>query len=617
MKKIFNYVPAFAVAMMALSSCSSEEPAVGPDDPTPGDGVAYMAINITSANNNSRATTTPGYEDGAQKPSETTVNDVKFYFFDGAENNYAYMNYVVTIKNFNGQDYGTDKDNIEVFGRNMLVLQGIKDNNYPKYMVTVLNNSSFVPGETLQETQARLVKEYQTTEGFVMSTTSYLAGDNSSDAKHANHDDAVPFATKLNPGNFKLTPTEATTDANVVNVYVERLAAKFSLGISMDPATSLGNNYYALDPQTVAGLDNTDLGGTPGQAKVQLYFRLDGWALNGTAPESYMSKDILPAFSGLKFTWNNANDFRSYWGRSVLYNKDITTSSLNYIKNTTGLKAAGSYDYAFENTNVPDKYMTTGTNRLVIPSKVTHLVVRGAIVNAKGETVPLIDAFGQHFTKDSYVKFILNRVNSTTTAIPYVKTVTTSTTPGEGGTTTSTTTDYKQLDESYFTFTKPTNGKTGEVKINVDVTKFTTDKTFAKKDADGNWVDIDPSDIPNMIATLNTSLASMQPQGTEHAFIHDNGLTTYYIPVEHLGALETIEGGAKNTDEGFYGIVRNHWYNITISRIKSIGHGIWDPNGDNKYEETIIPDEPEDPLYYFGAKINILSWKIVNQNTEI
>lgn len=617
MKKIFNYVPAFAVAMMALSSCSSEEPAVGPDDPTPGDGVAYMAINITSANNNSRATTTPGYEDGAQKVDETTVNDVKFYFFDGAENNYAYMNYVVTIKNFNGEDYGTDKDNIEVFGRNMLVLQGIKDNNYPKYMVTVLNNSSFVPGETLQETQARLVNQYKTDEGFVMSTTSYLSTGTTDDTKHANHDDAVPYATKLNPDNFKLSADDAIKDANVVDVYVERLAAKFNLSIGMD-AASIGKGYYALEPQTVAGLGNTDEGGTAGQAKVQLYFRLDGWALSGTAPTSYMCKDILEDketakdegfhASNLNFTWNVADDFRSFWGKSVLYNKTIGANSLKYVKNTIlnptddshkSLKEVGGFDYAFENTNLSKNYMTTGSSGLVIPSKVTHLVVFGAIVDAAKQPIELIDAFGQHFTKDSYVKFILNRVGSTNGQIPYVRT------EKDGKYV------YTQLDESYFKFERPTASgtKTGQVKISVDADKFTDDKIFAKKGPNDTWVVIEKSEIPTLVANLNTAITSKEP--TDGATIHSSGLTTYYIPIEHLGA--SVKD-ATNTDEGYYGVVRNHWYNVTISKIKSIGHGIWDPN---KYEEPIIPDEPEDPLYYFGAKINILSWKIVNQNTEI
>ena len=32
---------------------------------------------------------------------------------------------------------------------------------------------------------------------------------------------------------------------------------------------------------------------------------------------------------------------------------------------------------------------------------------------------------------------------------------------------------------------------------------------------------------------------------------------------------------------------------------------------------VIVPDEPEDPYYYLGARINILSWRLVDQNVDL
>jgi len=59
-------------------------------------------------------------------------------------------------------------------------------------------------------------------------------------------------------------------------------------------------------------------------------------------------------------------------------------------------------------------------------------------------------------------------------------------------------------------------------------------------------------------------------------------------------------------------MVRNHHYVVTVDKLEKIGKGIFD--GDEK----IVPgDDPDGDIYYVGAKINILSWKIVSQNVEL
>ena len=61
-----------------------------------------------------------------------------------------------------------------------------------------------------------------------------------------------------------------------------------------------------------------------------------------------------------------------------------------------------------------------------------------------------------------------------------------------------------------------------------------------------------------------------------------------------------------------YGIVRNHHYVVTVNSLTKIGKGIFDP------EEEIVPGKnDEKDTYYVGARINILSWKIVNQNVNL
>lgn len=83
----------------------------------------------------------------------------------------------------------------------------------------------------------------------------------------------------------------------------------------------------------------------------------------------------------------------------------------------------------------------------------------------------------------------------------------------------------------------------------------------------------------------------------------------YNIPIEHLNNAGVAEN--ETIPEAKYGVVRNHHYVVTIDKLEKIGKGIFVGN------EKIVPGYPDDDTYYVGAKINILSWKIVSQNVEL
>ncbi len=116
------------------------------------------------------------------------------------------------------------------------------------------------------------------------------------------------------------------------------------------------------------------------------------------------------------------------------------------------------------------------------------------------------------------------------------------------------------------------------------------------------------ADTSNADQDLPALLAAAQ---TGEAINHHDGYTTYWIPIEHLAAVEKTGNKA---DEGYYGVVRNHWYQLNISQFSKVGHGVFDPENGS---EIIIPDDPEDVFYYLAARINILSWKIVKQNVTL
>lgn len=634
MNKLNKLFAGFAAVAM-LAACSNDEPAM-PDQPVTDGQTAYMNIRIQAATGMSRSTTTPGYDDG--NTTENAVKSVRFFFFD---KDGAYMDLTAyLVKNDDANITVTPKDpakdNVEaVFGSNLLVLENLTGFSYPNYMVTVINRPTFNPGNNLKETLEAL-DDHKNGDYFVMSTASY-AGEND------HHDNTYYHATKLKTSDFKQTPDAAIKGGSTVSVYVERLAAKVQVGMAekMENTTTVnGETLYKLE-STLAGGDNT------GDANLadELYIRVLGWDLNTTVNDSYMCKNIDPTWSfnwGTNGSWNNATDFRSYWSKSTIYNQTLAQASgkLTYVDtkkwkegDTQDLNALGTtaVEYCNENTNDPSKIFSKETTaegstepaRALIDSRIaTNVVLYTQLCNAQGEPVKAVMANGILFKMDSYLQYIINRAYAlNNNEFNIWEKGTSNADKVEGGT--MTTTNYQQIGTGYFSLVLPPK-KTEEVKdgyegvgdVNVVVNEEVfANKTFYKKGTDENgkiiFTELTAEEVAAAIAALKAKIAAVQPTGTNHAVIYENGKNVYYIPIQHLGAVKD----QKDVVEGYYGVVRNHWYKLTISKFSKVGHGIWDPEEDNS--ESLVPDKPEDPLYYLGADINILSWKIVDQNVDL
>ena len=79
-----------------------------------------------------------------------------------------------------------------------------------------------------------------------------------------------------------------------------------------------------------------------------------------------------------------------------------------------------------------------------------------------------------------------------------------------------------------------------------------------------------------------------------------DGKCYYYVDIEHFG-----------NDGCEVGVVRNHWYQLTINSIAGLGTPVIDPN------DPINPDRPEEENYYVAAQVNVLQWKVVSQNVDL
>lgn len=601
MNKYFKFLSVAAVALLA-AACSSDEPNDGPGK-TDKDGQAFMKVRINYADGG-RATA-GDFENG--RDFEHTVSTARFFFYDDQQN------YVTEASVWNGGNPNpANPDNIEYFGNNVLVLSGLDNNNFPKYMLTVLNApAGFTSEMTLQGTADKILEQaatatdggiYGASSNFIMSTSSYGRADA----------DEPAFVNVLTINNFKNSATDATANEAVVDVYVERLAAKVSVGVDNTAAGLVydaGKGMYKLRI-TVSGdpNDQDQVGDNIGAADV--YIKFNGWALSNTRKSTHLCKDIASVTAGLTFNWDNAarGFYRSWWGASVGYGSAVSTADLNQFSfnelnkkfyNEMGAGADNNtyktyVDYCAENTNTAEHFNSGKKNaddyELVNPQVVTSVLLGATTymeVTESGATVlkpvDLILYNGLYFTDKAIRDYAMRYIQGLDELNYYTKV--------------DDKDEYNQLSAD-FAKVVTTDENASDVKVVADETAF-TGKTIYTKNASGVYAPV--ADNATVISALNTSLARV-----EGATGYKGGQMYYNIPIEHH-----YEASGKALEEGEYGVVRNHFYQLTVNSIKRLGHGVYDPDKD------IIPDEEEDPKYYVGARINILSWKVVKQNVEL
>lgn len=574
MRKKALFFPVLAALMLA--GCSNDVADIADSPSVFTDDEAYITVRLSDAGSiQSRATTTadPGYECGSE--AEHKVTNAYFYFYDKAR---------LFVSEGNAWNGGTaeKEGNIEFKSSTVVALRGLTEKNLPKYMVTVLNRpSDFTPGATLVEMEKKLASNSSVgirdgNNNFVMSTTSYENGE-------LENEKQLYFVTQLDDKNFSPEPISDTE--NFVLVYVERLAAKVTLGVSDELKTQdiNGKKYYVIKA-TVAGEDNAADKNDETSADEDLYVELLGWRLNATAKRSNIVKNIDEVWENteegaLGFVWNKPSDYRSFWGKSFNYGQtdgEYPTKAseadgckyLNYVNlqscNEIGKDAA----YCAENTNTSDIVTQN------FPSAVTSILLKARIgkLNTDNEvtySTTFVRFNGMLYEENRFIDFILAAMQSKG-LLPYV-----------------------QENENYIEIDKDNV----ELKSNGDgaVKVILKDGTYYN----GNGQEL-------TIATVNTDLE----EECKGAIGYKGGLMYYNIPIEHLNNNSVGEDG--NIPEAKYGVVRNHHYYVTIDKLDNIGKGIFDP------DEKIVPGKDEDKdTYYVGANINILSWKIVNQTVEL
>ncbi len=592
----------------ALCACSSDDltPSGAGQNVFDGDK-AYVTVRISDVGSSTRATST---DFGYGTPAEQDVGNAYFYFYD------TNGLFVSEGEVWNNGSATTENPNIEYGSETVVILKGLTEKNYPRYVVTVLNRpTGFTAPETLSDMEKALAKDDEVgikdaNGRFTMSTTSYFGSLNNPDTRHY-------FVTELRESDFKTAPiADDLSTTNPVEIYVERLAAKVTLNIALESETSYNDGHgvrhtiYPID-ETIAGVGKTQTAGetresmgtyAQGTATESIYVELLGWKLNATARHSYMVKNITPwtdDYLNFKMdSWNDATDHRSYWGMSYNYgltDSDYPESSgdntpseeaepeawlndyLQYVnladEAENPLLSPGASAYCAENTNTALNY--EGINRVIKhknSSAITSILVKARLCDKEGNSLNLVRYNGELFSQGGFLKYVLSHLQLKGELNYYYKT-------GDES--------YSKINSSYVELTDAGDGI-------VDVT-LKSDQQIYKLD-EGQYT---------LIEEPTTIFA-------DDAVGYKDGEMYYNIPIQHLNNdYQYNDNNVLQPQEANFGVVRNHHYVVTINKLENVGKGIFDP------EEVIIPDPDDHETYYVGANINILSWKLVQQSVAL
>lgn len=569
--KIFKFFPLACAALM-MSACSSDNDIEG-GATKPGSDPQYLAVNIVNVG--TTPTRAGDYENGTTE--ESTIKKVRFYFFNGDGSPYLIKNPNVTgvtgggnvnyLEATPGDDTTTpgSSANVEKITQTVLVING-EQNAAPAAIMAVVNPETVEPA-TLKDGKTMRLSELRSTavgskfynkdastgkvSDFVMSNSVYInAGEDVCSSLVAGH----------------LTTSEKTAMENPVDLYVERVVAKVTADVDKD-AFKVGDG---------SNWETTKYGTTTPVGKYgdyDVYAVIEGWGLaeeNGKAEvEKQVDKSWTDGTLGIG-TWNTYDYHRSFWERSVAFNTGVDGNRpVNHKYEEFKAKMKDEL-YTLPNTPI-EKVTNLNTNNL------TKLLVAATLRYKDAENnwhnAEICRYNGMNFLGiDNLKKHVASTFSQYYTSTDN--------------------THYTQLSGSDIDFKDP---DATMVQYRVTPTlaadpEGVTKKYYTKNP--GTTSDFTEVNKSTVLAAIEASKAEVRKDGKAY----------YFVPIKHLG---------KAGELGEYGVVRNHFYKITLTGIKGFGTPVYNP------ELVIDPTVPTYDNTYLAARVQVLQWRVVNQNVSL
>lgn len=575
MKKLFL---SSLCAAALLTACNSEEPVVGPVNGGELGEPQFLTVNlVTNTTNGTRAVAgdPEGAEYEAGLEAENKVSKVRFYFFKANGDAALVRNDNGTKRNWldweNISEEGADMPNVEKILSATLVIQSPKGDVVPSQIVAIINPTEAPVAErslsSLGE-QARDYKTFQESGKFVMSNSTY-------------NDGGMKMAVSVE-GKLKPTSGEALNDP--VQIYVERTVAKVRLGSNLEAAEGTNGLYKtstAEKPQTFTVYDEN--GQNP--KTEEIFVKFLGWNTTAVSDLSRLVKKINVNWdSNILGTnpWNWAEYKRSFWAINadgVKYQYGAFEVNDKIDDNLFAAQAKKNFDksdWVYVNENATDFANETSVNGDA-PGTPTKVIIGAQLVDKAGNPLEIAE-YGSTRTSVSGLKLLFANNCGL----------------------------YKKD-----SFVDEADGKTKQrfTKIEPADLKIVTATQVGKADAETpgrykSYVQIGNTDETWYASNAEDAQPITLKEANDHllalgsAKVWTEGYTYYFFDIKHLG--------------GKNGVVRNHIYDANVNSLAGLGTPVYDPN------EIIYPEKPKDDNdTYIAAQINILSWRVVNNDADL
>ena len=570
--KISKLFPFACVALM-MSACASDKEEIG-SSTRPGSDPQYLAVNIVNVGA-TPTTRAAEYENGTAE--ESAIKKVRFYFFNGDGSPYLIKNPGVT-----GVDGGGDKNwleaspaddtptsgtpsQIEKITQTVLVINGVQA-AAPAAIVAVVNPET-VDAATLKNGGTMRLSELRYSavgsqfykkdatgkeSDFVMSNSVYVnAGEDVCASLVAGH----------------VTTSAETAKTKPVDIYVERVVAKVTADVDNE-AFELGNgtNWAADKYGTKTAVGKT--------GDYDVYAVIEGWGLANENGKAEVEKQVDKTWTNgtLGFTpWTTADYHRCFWETSVAF--DAGAGGNQPVNPTFNQLKAKMQDVLYTLPNTPE-------------SKVTNLKDNDLTKFAVAATLRYKDASNNwHYAEICRYNGVsilgidnLKRQVALTFSQYYTSTDAT---------------NYTQLSKDDIDFKDP-DATTQQYLVTPTLAADPagTTKKYYTKTTTGTTPTFTEVD-------KNTVLAAIEADKAE---VRKDGRAYYYVPIKHLGGTGELAE---------YGIVRNHFYKITLSGIKGFGTPVYDPS------KVVVPAVPTYQDTYLAARVQVLQWRVVTQSASL
>lgn len=571
--KIPKLFPFACVALM-MTACASDKDEMG-GGTKPGSDPQYLAVNIVNVGATPTTRGTDDYENGTTE--ESTITKVRFYFFNGDGSPYLIKNPGVA-----GVEGGENKNwleaspaddsstsgtpsQIEKITQTVLVINGVQS-AAPAAIVAVVNPGTvdaakIQSGETMRLSELRystvgsqFYKKDPTTgavSDFVMSNSVYVnAGEDVCASLVAGH----------------VTTSEETARTKPVDLYVERVVAKVTADVDKT-AFKLGNgtDWDANKYGTKAPVGKS--------ADYDVYAVIDGWGLANENGKAEVEKQVKKTWTdgNLGFSpWTTADYHRCFWESSVAF--DAGAGGNQPVNPKFNQLKAKMQDvlYTLPNTseNEVTNFKDNDLTKFAVAATLRYQDAAGnwhdaEICRYNGVSILGIDNLKRQ------VALTFSQYYTSTDA-----------------------TNYTQLSKEDIDFKNP-DGTMQQYRVTPTLANDPAGtKKYYIKTTTGTTPTFTEVDKATVLAAIEADKAEIRLGGRAY----------YYVPIKHLGSANKIAE---------YGIVRNHFYKITLSGITGFGTPVYDP------EKVVDPIVPTYENTYLAARVQVLQWRVVNQNASL